>query len=440
MAGKPTAKPKPKPKRKPTPKRKPKPSQKPKPRPKPSPKRSPKPKPKPSPKPRPKPRPKPSPKPERSAPTAAEVDARLVAAELLPPADRLEALERLVDDASELEWDEAEPRLARIQRAQTVLAVTARSDAAARAAFVAFVRAHTWRDDLIAALGTIASDDAYALVLEQARRQLDLPYYDTKPAWFFALGELAREPRFAAEARAFLRGGFAHYAAQSRDATERTLVNSVAFGALAHALAHPGDPEAGPTLRDAFRIAAGQGDIDAHYELNVTCGALAIALSAVGFERALPELDAFLAEYGDNYGGDGFVMQVLYARWLLVGDAAAALAYVTDPAHKKGLAYAAAALADLHHVAAYEALAARAKTLDHPVAQEAFAEALARLARQTAPPRVDDRMIWLFGRKSPTEQALGEDSDNIFVQRAIARTNDSELGVVTEADESAPDD
>ncbi|MBA3501633.1 MAG: hypothetical protein M4D80_26785 [Myxococcota bacterium] len=112
----------------------------------------------------------------------------------------------------------------------------------------------------------------------------------------------------------------------------------------------------------------------------------------------------------------------------------------TDPASTKNLGLAAAALADLDAKHARNAIGARAETLDNPVAKEVFAEALTRLDAQHGPPAAAARMIWLFGRKSSTEQALGNETDNVFVERAIARTKNTELGVVYEADDSAPKD
>lgn len=297
------------------------------------------------------------------------------------------------------------------------LLLAARSDAAARSALLEAARAEPRNDELVDALGTVEDDEVFGFVREMALKQLDLEYFDTRPRWLFALGELGQFPRFADGARAALLGGFDRLVSKSRK-KESVLVNAVAFGALAHAVAELAHPQTGPALLKAFEVAAGQTDLDAHHELNVTCGPLAIALAAVDHVAALPALDAFLAQFEARHRGETFVMEVLYGKWLLARDGAAALAYLATPHADKGLAFAAAALADLHHVGAYEALAARAATLRNPVATEAFAEAMARLARQTAPPPVRGRMIWMFGRRSPTEQALGEDSDNIFAQRA----------------------
>jgi hypothetical protein len=133
-------------------------------------------------------------------------------------------------------------------------------------------------------------------------------------------------------------------------------------------------------------------------------------------------------------------MQLRYALWMLSKDTASARAYIEDQEKTKNLGYAVAALADLDDKASRDAIATRAPWLRNAVAREVFAEGLQRLDTQTWPPPAPSRMIWMFGRKSSTERALGEDSDNVFVQRAMARKADPELGIVYEADNSAEDD
>jgi hypothetical protein len=184
-----------------------------------------------------------------------------------------------------------------------------------------------------------------------------------------------------------------------------------------------------------------------HYELELTAGPLALAMSAVEYTGATAEIEAFANEKAEDYQGADFVMQCRYALWMLRKDSAAAAAYVADVGNVKGMGWAVAALADLDARDARGVVEARAATLEHPVAKEVFAEALQRMDAQAsrqaqvygAPP-VSGRMVWMFGRQSSTENALGKESDNVFVQRAIARTRNAELGVVYEADDSAPDD
>jgi len=125
---------------------------------------------------------------------------------------------------------------------------------------------------------------------------------------------------------------------------------------------------------------------------------------------------------------------------MMTGDPQGALAFVNDAANTKGLAYAACALADLHWAAALEPLRALLPALDSPVAAEAVMEAISRLATQTKPPDRQDRMIWLFGEVTKTEQALGSDSDDRFLLRARQRAQDRELGVIHEVDDSAPEE
>ncbi len=359
----------------------------------------------------------------------AEIEMRAANAASLPPEERLALLAELEEAGFELEGQEMDRAHAAVQLAELALIKEAQDSDEVRRAFLAAVRAAPWKGHWIAALGTFGDDDSYQLVREMAQRQLEVEYYDTKPAWFFALGALAHRAQFAEDARAFILGAFEYLASRSRDATERKLVNAVAFGALAYVAAALPHPSTGPALLHAFRIAAGTADVNAHYELNVTCGPLAIALASVGHAEALPDIDKFLEDF-DQYEGDAFIVQARYARWLLANDGAAAVAYLRDPEHGKSLGLVAAAIADLDYKPGRDALEERAFTLSNPVAQEAFAEALARLDKQFAPPFRDGRMIWMFGRRSPTEQALGEESDNVFVQRAMARTGDEELGMV----------
>jgi len=362
-----------------------------------------------------------------------EIEARAAASGSLAPAARLAELKELEEASFELEGREMDRAHAAIHLAELALIKQAQDEPEARGAFLSAVREAPWKGHWIAALGTFGDDESFQFVREMARKQLDLEYYDTQPAWFFTLGALAHRAQFSEDARGFVLGAFDYLAAKSRNAPERKLVNSVAFGALAYVAAALPHPQTGPALHRAFRIAA---DDDAHYELNVTSGPLAIALANVGYAEAMPDIQAFLDNFEWRYQGAAFVLQARYALWLLGNDGAGALDYLRDPTHDKSLGLVAAALADLDHKPGRDALAERARTLTNPVAQEAFTEAIARLDSQRGPPFRDGRMIWMFGRRSPTEQALGEESDNVFVKRAMARTQNPELGVVYEADDS----
>ncbi len=105
----------------------------------------------------------------------------------------------------------------------------------------------------------------------------------------------------------------------------------------------------------------------------------------------------------------------------------------------RGLALVAAALADLDLKAALPVLKARQRELESPVTKEVFKEAIDRLQTQTAAPEIKNRMIWLFGMRTASEIARGSETDNAFIQRAIARTQDAALGEVYETDASTGD-
>jgi len=244
-------------------------------------------------------------------------------------------------------------------------------------------------------------------------------------------------------AKDLLEAGFDALRGEAR--RHASLINHVLFAALVQAIARFEDPSLAPTLvRELDYVSAGRKQVtdglSRHYELVQVAGTIALALAALDYRGDLAALDRFLASYEWRYPGEDFVMQARYAKWMMTGDPQGALAFVNDAANTKGLAYAACALADLHWAAALEPLRALLPALDSPVAAEAVMEAISRLATQTKPPDRQDRMIWLFGEVTKTEQALGSDSDDRFLLRARQRAQDRELGVIHEVDDSAPEE
>ncbi|MGC4118843.1 MAG: hypothetical protein QM765_30625 [Myxococcales bacterium] len=188
-------------------------------------------------------------------------------------------------------------------------------------------------------------------------------------------------------------------------------------------------------MQDALRVATSRR---AHYELTKTVGDIAIAMAALGYDDGAEDLAAFIKDLEWRYPGDDFVMKARYGLWLLAEGGEEAVAFVSDEKKDRGLAMAAVALADLDFKAGLGPVRARASSLAEPVAREVFAEAAARLERQTGAPPRGERMIGLLGRVSSTELALGAETDNVFVQRAREKSGQERLGEVTEADESSP--
>ena len=111
---------------------------------------------------------------------------------------------------------------------------------------------------------------------------------------------------------------------------------------------------------------------------------------------------------------------------------AAATEYLKQ--NDKGIAFAVAALADMKATQSISSIEDKMKTVDHPVFQEICKEAIIRLRMNDA--NEQRSMISMFGIITPTELALGAETDNEFVIRARKRSLNSEVGNVTETDDS----
>ncbi len=376
--------------------------------------------------------------------THADFQTAVEASDALPPIERLRRLDELA--AALWQFTPKPPALEallppRLAAASEAAVEAARTKPGQRTALVALVEETWFTEGRIALLGRLRDEETFALLEARVGEQLQGEYYDCRPAWLFALGDLAQDPAFSTRALAILCGGVERLATRARE--HKTLVNAVALNALAFCLARHSGEGVAVALRSAWQLAVGKVEgLKAHYELKLTLGPIALALAAVAPDDHSMEagFEEFLKDYEWRYPGDAFIVQVHYALWLQRKDGAGALAYLTDPKNTKSLGLVAAALADLHHVPALPALEAHRGRLKNPVALEVFDEALSRLRTQTRAPEPRDRMVWLFGRSTSTEEALGGDTDNVFLLRARARTRDAELGQVTETDDSAPED
>src|SRR5207244_5335144 len=122
------------------------------------------------------------------------------------------------------------------------------------------------------------------------------------------------------------------------------LPNQVVLFTLARTAVELGDVALAPVLLDALAFAAGE---EQHYELNPAGGQLAIYLTSLGWRGPFKVLDGFIKTFAESYEDEPWLMQARYARWYASGDSKAATAWLRDEAHKKGLGYVAAALADL---------------------------------------------------------------------------------------------
>lgn len=262
-------------------------------------------------------------------------------------------------------------------------------------------------------------DEVFEKARAEFERQLERDYHGTDAEAIYAFARLAHDPAQGDAVRELVLGGFDRLIAGAKKSKE--LINSVAYHALAFAaLEMPPHPDIGPALHRGFRVTAELTDVEVHYNMNQACGAFAIALATLDYRDVIDDIAKFRERF-DHYDGTPFHTQVLYAQWMFEGDGAGARAYVADSEQLKCLGWAAAALADLDHKPGRGTIMARMGGRLHAESREALLEASARLRTQSGPPAVADRMIWMFGRVSPVEIALGYETDNVFRDRAVAK-------------------
>jgi hypothetical protein len=175
-----------------------------------------------------------------------------------------------------------------------------------------------------------------------------------------------------------------------------------------------------------------------NYEMNTVASRLMLYLTALGNEGPLDEIKKYIDYYNDSYEDEEFVVRARYAYWWFEKDTEEALDFLADRERKKSLGIVAAFLADMNEEKALPILETRINELKNQVTIEAFKEAIGRLkSRQER--SSSERMIWMFGYVTPTEEVLGEGTDNQFTHRANIVSSSAQR-VIYEADESTPED
>lgn len=269
--------------------------------------------------------------------------------------------------------------------------------------------------------------------------QLTLQYYDTKPEKIYELINYADAPLLKAKIIAFIESSFDKLREVALDHKikqdkiwndgyeESVMVNHIAFGTLARLVGILGAKELAPLLYNEFI-----GLKRSFHGLSLERGTIAISLSLLDFQGEIKEIqdiidDAVSNEYSINEREH--ILKMFYSFCILKKDKTRALDYLNNDKRTKNMSFVAAAVADLDVKEALAILRKRFDQLDNPITKEVFIEAIHRLETQTDVPNVADRMILMFGKRSDTELALGNESDNIFVLRAIEKTGDEELGM-----------
>ncbi|WP_299220247.1 hypothetical protein [uncultured Aquimarina sp.] len=177
-----------------------------------------------------------------------------------------------------------------------------------------------------------------------------------------------------------------------------------------------------PEVRDELRNTVFEAytflsNDDRSYASNQVSGFMAIYLTLFSEPIDINILENAITVTGKHYQKNKFVLQTRYAKWLLENNQKAALEYFENGQIDENIEYIVALFADLDCKAAIPLLKEKLKTITDPIRTEVLLESIFRLENQQKAPGASERMIWLFESVSPTERALGTESDNIFVKR-----------------------
>ncbi|NHN26634.1 hypothetical protein FIA58_013190 [Flavobacterium jejuense] len=159
------------------------------------------------------------------------------------------------------------------------------------------------------------------------------------------------------------------------------------------------------------------------YELSQASGFIALLLPYYQASFDMKIFDEAINITGKFYKENTFVHQTLYAKWILEKNAEEALDYYLNEENNKWPHFAIMALTDLSCKEALPFFIEKQKETKDPVLWEIYEEAIQRLKNNYKPLQVEDRMILLNGNVTPTQRALGTESNNFFVQRAQKKIN-----------------
>lgn len=280
------------------------------------------------------------------------------------------------------------------------------------------------RFDLIAGLG---DSESIEMVLDKVEEQFEKDVDDDiDKSAFHGLVEIAEFPAYTERVRKLVSTGF-DKCIKSADGTIFNIL-----GTLCVLMDYK---EAANKVFKAFVFASHE---EQHYEMNTVASRLVLYLTALDYDGPVDKIKKYIDYFDDAYKDEEFVVRARYAYWWLRKESQEALDFLANREKKRSLGIVAAFLADINEQKALPILEARISDLKNQVTIEVFKEAIARLKSHNGY-RTSERMIWMFGYVTPTEQVLGEGSDNIFMHRAN-EVSSSNLEVMHEADESTAED
>lgn len=145
-----------------------------------------------------------------------------------------------------------------------------------------------------------------------------------------------------------------------------------------------------------------------------------IAIQLTYFETAfdISVINDAITKTGEHYQETTFVKQTLYTKWFLEKNIQDPLLYFQDIETKGSLSFAVFALTDLNVKEALPLFIEKQKEEKDPILWEIYQEAIHRLTTNYVAKNPTKRMVWLNGNLTPTQRALGAESDNVFVKRA----------------------
>lgn len=275
---------------------------------------------------------------------------------------------------------------------------------------------------LLASLAERAVSQAFSSIHEAARALLDTQSdYALDGASLRALARCHAMERYRDDVERFFEGAFKEIRrrAHAREGSEEKAHADLFSLVVESQLSLPPETRASlwPVVKEAFTYIAHE---DRGYAARQAAAIMALHMTRFALPMPTDSLDRFVEVTGRHHKRTAWMGQARYVRDLVAGDPAPAMALLLDADAEGRRDYASATLADLHHPQALPALRELAERTDDPEEREALREAVTRLESQSAPPAIESRMIWMFGVASPTQQALGAASGNVFAERAWA--------------------
>ncbi|PJJ08633.1 hypothetical protein CLU83_1919 [Flavobacterium sp. 1] len=204
-----------------------------------------------------------------------------------------------------------------------------------------------------------------------------------------------------------------HYNSSSADPDGSTLLE------LAQAISSLKEEDREQFSNLVFEIYAFSSNEKRSYGMNQASGFIALLLTLYSATiDKITFLNDTIAKKLKHYKENIYVHQILYAKWYLEKNHTEALAYLQNDENAGWPTFAILALADLGWQEALPFLIEKQKGEKNPVVWEVYQEAIHRLSTKYQIANNEDRMIWLNGNLTPTQRALGAESDNVFVKRA----------------------